>query len=142
MNKLLNALSKLDWVLALGTLAYGAYHRDWLILSAGVLGVAVAWYRPADKVKVALEKYFLAKKRPKDDSAKLLQEEAFYAEALQETQSDLAAISEPEGPPSAPSADFRRALGGYASVRLNPSRHNQLSPAAFDISRQVPEQYC
>lgn len=41
----------IDWSLAIGTIAYGLYEQTWWIVAMGVLGLGMAWYNPASRVR-------------------------------------------------------------------------------------------
>lgn len=44
----------LDYAVALGCLAYGVYDQSTLFIVGGVLGLGLAWYNPAGRVRNAL----------------------------------------------------------------------------------------
>lgn len=114
MEKLFKFLFALDWWVAGGTLAYGAYAQDGWIIGAGMLGVGLAWYKPAQKIKALLEKKLLAKKKVKDESEVLKAEEAFYAAALPAT-----------APVQAPRT-YKASSLVYGLTYLSGNKHNQL----------------
>lgn len=103
INKALKALNRLDWFVAAGTVAVGLYLLNYWVIGSGLIGLAAAWYKPADRIKARLEKKFLRKKTQPSDTAKTLQEDAFYAEMLgQAGDAGAAAGAEPAKP-----ADYR-----------------------------------
>jgi hypothetical protein len=79
MKTTFKALRSLDWTLAVGTLAVGAYLQEPLIAGAGALGLLVAWYNPAERVKGALQKRFIRKTAVRSDSGTVSTDDTFYA---------------------------------------------------------------
>ena len=151
MNKFLQYLSKLDWAVAFGTLGYGLFRLDALLIFLGAMGLCLAWYRPADRIKAKLERYFLAKRRPKDDSARLQEQEDFYTQALRDSSAeeplpgaDEAANVGSDAPDThTPKfSSFSGGFSGYASVQLSRNRHNQLTSKALNIARSAPVDWC
>jgi hypothetical protein len=82
MNKLISHLSALDWLVSGSTLAFGIYQQNLLLIGLGVLGLLLAWYKPAARFKSHLEKKFLRKKVAQSDTGAILAEDAFYSEVL------------------------------------------------------------
>lgn len=116
MEKTLKLLSAFDWILSAGTLAVGLYLQNWLIVGAGCLGLLVAWYGPAARLKAYLAKRFLRKTGAvKNDSGAVAQDDAFYEQALAT-----------DAPTVAPApTDYSRPMSG-GRVFLHGSAFNQL----------------
>ena len=138
MDKVIKNLSKLDWILGGATLAYGVATMNLFIAAVGVMSLLIAWFKPAVRIKAALEKRFFARKVEKSGvlaTRSALAEDAFYAEHLGAAEVELppaaaespAAISAP-----APLPSFLVTLpsGPYS---LHSSRHNQLRPAHLNL---------
>lgn len=116
MEKTLKLLAAMDWVLSGGTLAVGLYLQNWFIVGAGCLGLLVAWYAPAARLKKYLAKRFL-RKTPgvKNDSGAVAKDDQFYEAALA-----------PAAQPAAPAASsFSQPLRA-GKVFLHSSPHNRL----------------
>lgn len=124
MERILGLLNRVDWGLAAGCLAYGAYSSDWRWAAAGSVSLLVAWYNPSKRVKSWLEKRLLASpKRQKEladkaTAVRIAQEEAAY---------------EREQSKAAASIDFTRTVIAYGPMMLGPSRHNYLKPGAANL---------
>ena len=63
-NSVSNGLNALDWLVALGTLSYGAYTGSLLWIAGGVLGLGMAWYNPGKRIKALIEKKMQRKTVP------------------------------------------------------------------------------
>lgn len=120
INKTLSFLNRLDWFVAGVTLAVGFYLQNYWVIGSGALGMVAAWYRPADRIKAALEKKFFRKKAGVSDAQKAQAEDAFYADVLGKpaAQPD---IPQPSSLPSR--GDFTEALTA-GQFRLNLGRHS------------------
>ena len=138
MQKTLRIFNLLDWFVAIGTLLVGLVLLNGWVLAGGAFGLAMAWYKPAERIKKRLESKFLRKKSPRDDSAAVLAEDAFYDQALKGTSRVEEASAPSPAATEAPAAvpDFRRGPRGYSGVFLHPSRHNQLKQAHLNLARQ------
>ena len=128
LNKTLKALNRLDWFLAGGTIAVGLYLQNWWVVGSGCIGLAAAWYRPAERIKARMEKKFLRKKAATSDAKSVQAEDAFYAQVLgQEPAADLVAKAAPTA------GDFSAALQS-GQFSLNPSRHSVLRYQHFNLA--------
>jgi len=119
MNKLLKILNKLDWVVGAGTVLVGLYLLNGWVVASGVLGLLVAWYKPAERIKKKLEAKFLRKKTVASDVHKVQAEDEFYAQ-MGVTEPEL---SQPKAPVTAVSYSNSLSSG---PVLISSSRHNQL----------------
>lgn len=128
MNKLLKILNKLDWAVGGGTLLVGLYLLNGWIVASGVLGLLVAWYKPAERVKKKLEAKFLRKKTVTSDVHKVQAEDEFYAQM---------GVTEPEPQsqplPPANAVSYSNALSS-GPVLISSSRHNQLKPDHLNLA--------
>lgn len=123
MEKTLKFLSAFDWALSSGTLVVGLYLQNWLIVGAGCLGLLVAWYGPAARLKAYLATRFLRKTvAVKNDSSAVAQDDTFYAQAL---------------PAEAPvaAADYSRPLPA-GRVFLHSSPFNRLKPPHLQLEQR------
>ena len=134
MERNFKLLVKLDWTLAICTIIVGLYLLDWLVLGAGVLGLGVAWYGPAARMKVKLEGHFLKRRAVRDDTVEVTAQDAFYAGVLGNPDPSVS-VDAVQEPGIAQPADFSRAVAPYGPMRLGVSRHNQLKPASFNLAR-------
>ncbi len=143
MTKVLRFFNYFDWFVACGTLLVGLYLLNGWVIASGLLGLALAWYKPAERIKKRLEKTLLRKPAKVEDSAHTQGEDAFYANVLgtagtasDGTDSPAAA---PVAAPSGAATAMAFGLRGYSSVRLSVSKHNQLSPEAFELGTMSSE---
>ncbi len=128
MQKLIKALSALDWVVGTLSLAWGLYSGNAWFIAGGALGLVTAYYKPAVRIQAALEKRFLRKKPANADNVKVQAEDAFYANMLGtdvETPATPAAVV-------AAAPDFTRTLPA-GPVLVNSSRHNLLKPTHLNL---------
>lgn len=132
MKQTLKALKYVDWILAIATVAYGAYAQDPLIAGVGALGLAMAWYSPAERVKRAMEKRFLRKAAPAPSAAAdVAAEDAMYQQV---TEAADAAAPELDAAPAA--AQKPSHFGGSLAagqLYLHSSKHNLLRPVSFQF---------
>lgn len=126
MKKLLRIVYALDWLISLGTLALGLYWQNWWMVAGGILGLGLAYLKPAARIQAVLEKRFLASKRRVDDSTEVLAADAFYKKHLGDTTEAPETVAAP-----APRT-FRATLPAYSQVLLSASRHNALNPGHFN----------
>jgi hypothetical protein len=131
MQKALSLFSTLDWVVAGGTIVAGVLLGQAWLVGLGLFGLLVAWYSPAKRVQGRLRRYLVKKHTPLDQSQVVAREDEFYA-SLQASPTPDAQSGSAVGAPLAPS--FAPRTLTYAPLRLNPSRHNLLKPAAFDLA--------
>jgi len=117
MQKALKSLRPLDWTLAIGTLGVGAYLQDPLIASAGALGLLLAWYAPAERIRRTLERRLVRKtaKSPSHTSD-VSSDDAFYGDVA-----PVAVAVEPKKP------NFSNGLRA-GQLYLHSSHHNLLRP--------------
>lgn len=117
MEKILKVLKSVDWLLAIGTVVVGLVLAKPIVVAAGALGVAVAWYSPAERIKRRLEKKFL-RKSPAAPTVTL--DEAIYEQTSTEE-------GEPQSESNPQSVSYSASLvtGG---VYLHSSPHNLLKP--------------
>lgn len=118
MPTYLKRLSYFDWFLSVGTVLVGLYLWDPLVLAAGGLGMLMAWYGPAARVKAYLEKRFLRKTPKHTDTGAVAAEDAFY-------DAERATQALPDAPVAGERPDFRRGLAS-GPLYLHSSPHNQL----------------
>lgn len=124
MQKSLKALKFFDWFLAAGTVVVGLYLQSSLLVAAGLLSVAIAWYNPAERIKKLLEKKFLRKAPTPSDTGKVQADDQFYAEVLQpQTSQDASPALAQNAPPN-----FGRPLAKNGPLYLHSSQHNVLRP--------------
>jgi hypothetical protein len=129
LPKTLKLLGYLDWVLGLGTIAWGLYFQSPLIAASGVLGLAVAYFKPAERIKARMEKRMLRKKTKPHDTASVLAEEAFYAKALGRTDGPgIESVA-----PAAPVVVRGSLPPSVAFISANP--HNMVKPSHLDLMR-------
>lgn len=123
MEKLIKYLSALDWFLGIGTILYGLIVGPLYIALFGALGLCVAWYKPAPRIKKYLESRVLAKAPSTKDTHAVLDAEKFYAEML-EGSATAAAL---------PAKKNYSANVTFGPMFLGGSRHNILAPAHFNL---------
>lgn len=89
MKKTLKTLRYVDWTLGIGTVIAGVLLGNKLVLVAGLLGLLVAWFNPAQRLKHAIEKRMVRKGSGKvDHTALTTHDDALYeAPALSDAQS-------------------------------------------------------
>lgn len=122
--KFIKALSALDWFLAAGTVAVGAYLKDPLIAGAGAAGLLIAWYGPAQRVKGFLEKKYLRKpKVVKSDSNAIALDDGFYGDVP-----EVVTALEPQPVPSPRNSTAFVHTLTTGPVFLHSSEHNLLRP--------------
>lgn len=63
MKQLLRILSLVDYSVGIATLAYAAYAQSWLWAAAGILGLVIAWLKPAVRIRAWVERTFTPKRR-------------------------------------------------------------------------------
>ena len=131
MDKFIRFLGTLDWFVAIGTVIVGLYLKNWWIVASGVLGLAVAYYQPAMRVKGLLEKKFLRKMKPGELATTQVQhDEAFYAQVLgaESVAEPTVAVSAPRPPRTyaSPSLPYR---GTFVGRR----KHNMLKVEHFNM---------
>ena len=127
MNKLISYLSALDWLVSGCTLALGLYQQNVLLIGVGVLGLLLAWFKPAARVKAYLEKRFLRKKAVHSDTQAVLAEDAFYAQVLDDGALDPApAVSDTP-------ANFSANLPAGA-LRFSGHRHNLVQARHLNLA--------
>lgn len=147
MEKLIRYLGKLDWVVALGTLAWGLYTQSSWIIGAGVFSVFMAWYKPADRIKARLEKLIVRKKaKTTDDSGQTLSEDAFYAQMLGKAPTTAAPAQAPAPAQTGP-IRFDKGFDRYGMAYLSGSIHNQvqrdhLNLSQTRLSEKTPTDFC
>jgi hypothetical protein len=78
MKTTFKAFRSLDWALAIGTLAVGAYLKEPFVAGAGAIALLLAWYNPAERVKSWLQRRFLRKTAVRSDSSGVSADDAFY----------------------------------------------------------------
>lgn len=125
MDKLIRIFSTLDWVVGGITVLVGLYLLNGWVIASGALGLLAAYYKPAQRIKTAMEKKLLRKKAKVDDSTADLHEDAFYAHML--SGDEVAEHAAPEATMVAHAPrTYHDALPGYGVVYLSPNKHNQL----------------
>lgn len=126
MSKLLKNISAIDWILSIGTILVGIYMQSSMLIAGGTLGLGIAWYNPAARLKAHLGKKFLRKTAARSDASSVAKDDQFYAEPA------LQAPAEPEAPPAVP--DFSRGLTAGA-LYLHSSPHNQISVTYLQLAQ-------
>lgn len=80
MNKLLTYLNKLDWALSFVSFGLAYYfNQPWLYV-ASAIGLFMAWYKPANRIKAKIDAKLIRKTTAPSDADKLAADEAFYKE--------------------------------------------------------------
>jgi hypothetical protein len=131
MDKFIRFLSTLDWFVAVGTTIVGLYLKNWWIVASGVLGLAIAYYQPAMRVKGLVEKKFLRKMKPGELATTQVQhDEAFYAQVLGAKQVAEAPIA--DTPPRPPRTYASPALP-YSGTFVGRRKHNMLKAEHFNM---------
>lgn len=74
ISKLIKILGYVDYALSLAVLAYGVYVQSWLYGVAGVVGLVIAYLKPAERLKVVLQKKLIRKTPEPTTSADLPKE--------------------------------------------------------------------
>ncbi len=140
MTKVLRFFNYFDWVVAVGTLVVGLVLMNGWVIASGLLGLALAWYKPAERIKKRMEKSFLRKPAKVEDSAHTQGEDAFYANVLGTAQ-PAALEDAPSAAATAPATPVGFAFGprGYGAVRLSVSKHNQLRPEHLELGTMGTE---
>lgn len=131
MQKVIQYLSKLDYLVAAGCIIWGIYYSDYLVLAAGVLGFFLARLNLAQRVQKRLEKYLVKKKTTEDHSALLAEQEKIYDEKILDTTTNQ-------------NIDYSKlAPIQYASVQALPSKHNVLlKPGVLELKANDKNQFC
>lgn len=139
MKSALKVLHGLDWVVAVGTLAYGLWQSSTLFVVLGALGLILAWVNPAKKMSERIMKRTTATKRRQiqDEAAA---KEAIAAAAATEAgsaayshEADHSTASPALPAPTLPSLLSQAHLVRYAGLRLHPTVHNRLKPESFNL---------
>lgn len=127
MKKTLKTLRYVDWTLGIGTVVAGVLLGNKLVLAAGLLGLLVAWFNPAQRLKHAIEKRIVRKGSGKVDHTELAaHDDALYeAPALSEAQSTEAPANEKPDYSANPS---------IGKVFLHSSPHNQVKLTSLSFS--------
>lgn len=134
MDKLIRLLGTLDWVVAVGTLLVGLYLKNGWIVASGLLGLGLAWYQPARRVKAVLEKKFLRKMKPGElATAQVQHDEAFYAQVLGAEESPAIAAPGGAAQPEHPPRTYASAPRPYRSMHIGRRKHNQLRAEYFNM---------
>lgn len=131
MQKVIQYLSKLDYLVAAGCVVWGIYYADYLVIAAGVLGFFLARLNLAQRVQKRLEKYLVKKKNTEDHSALLAEQEKIYDEKLLDASNTQ-------------DIDYSKlAPIQYTSVQALPSKHNiLLKPGVLELSANNKNQFC
>lgn len=124
LPKMLKLLNKVDWILGFGVIAAGIYLEDWRVLASGFLGLAVAYYKPADRIKARLEAKLLRKTESKNASVT-----ALVAEDTPPVE-ELSALESSTTPTK--HASFKEEMQG-GQILLGGSRHNVLKPSHLNM---------
>lgn len=131
MQKVIQYLSKLDYLVAAGCIIWGIYYSDYLVVAAGVFGFFLARLNLAQRVQKRLEKYLVKKKTTEDHSDLLAEQEKIYDERLlnaSNTQDIDYSKLEPIQ---------------YTLVQALPSKHNLLlKPGVLDLNANNKNQIC
>lgn len=129
MDKVLQFLNKLDWVLAAATVVAGIYLQNWWLVSGGLIGFIVAWYKPAEKLQAKVKQRILRKK------AANAPVDANLGEAIYQEMAS-SAVSPIEAPPP------RTYRDGYPplNIRVSSSKHNRLRAEHFNLA-EAPLSY-
>lgn len=81
MKAILKYLPWLDWVVALSTLTYGLYTETGLYTGLGMLGLAIAALKPANRFEKWVQSKLVAKQEKSlKDLAHVQKSEEFYAQ--------------------------------------------------------------
>jgi hypothetical protein len=127
MQKLIKLLSALDWVGSTIFVVVGLKQSNWWLVSGGVLGLGLAYLKPAERIRAALFKRFVHKTdKGVAMTEEHLEDEAFYAQILGATPELI-----PEEKPMGPSRTFASPAPAYGPTFVGPSKHNQLRPQHF-----------
>lgn len=127
MNNLIKYFSALDWFLSGVTVALGIYQQNPYVIAGGLLGLALAWYGPAARIKAKLEKKFLRKKEKPSDTGAVLAEDAFYAQVLQTAPVAVKLVDTPSIP-----LNFSGNLAP-GTLYLSANRHNAVQPRHLNL---------
>jgi len=80
MDKFLTYLNKLDWALAIASFGLAYYFDQPWLYAASAIGLFMAWYKPANRIKAKVDSKFVQKAAAPTDADKLAADEAFYEE--------------------------------------------------------------
>jgi len=134
MDKLIRLLGTLDWLVAIGTLLVGLYLKNGWVIASGLLGLGLAWYQPARRIKAVLEKKFLRKMKPGElATAQVQHDEAFYAQVLGADESAAQAVPAGEALTAAPSRTYASAPLPYRGMYIGRRKHNLLRAEHFNM---------
>lgn len=130
MQKIITFLSKLDYVVALGCIAWGLYYSDYWIVLAGVMGLFLAKLNLASRVQKRLEKYLVKKKSTEDHSALLAEHEKMYETSILVEKKEAVDFSK--------IPDIQ-----YTNVHAGQSKHNLiLKPRALALTADNSSKIC
>lgn len=134
MDKLIRLLGTLDWLVAIGTLLVGLYLKNGWVVASGVLGLGLAWYQPARRVKAVLEKKFLRKMKPGElATAQVQHDEAFYSQVLGADESPVQAEPAGEAQTARPARTYASAPLPYRAMLIGRRKHNLLRVQHFNM---------
>lgn len=129
MKKTLKTLKYVDWILGIGTILAGIVMGSKLIVGAGLLGLLVAWYNPAERVKQAIEKRMVRKGSSNvDHTAAAKADDALYEGTEPAAVADVAS-------PTAETPNYS-ANPTTGKVYLHSSPHNLVKLTSLSFSHE------
>lgn len=129
MDNLLKFFNKVDWLLAIACFIFGIYTQNPWFLLAGSVSVVTAWYKPAERIKAALEKKLLRKKKPGSDNHVIEAEDEFYARHEPATSADSLKSN-------ASTLNYSNTAIRPGPVFLHSSKHNMLKRSGVGVNRR------
>lgn len=131
MSKLIQFFSALDWLVGSFSLALGLYSGNAWLIAGGAIGLVAAYFKPAVRIQAYLEKKFIRKKKPGEDSEVAMAEDRFYREMLGDGDEPLA-LADAAAPARA--RTFADAPVPYGPLYISQNKHNRLSRSHIGIS--------
>lgn len=132
MKKLLRALNVFDWILGFGFIGAAFWLSDWRYAAAGVIGLLVAYFKPAKRFQAYVESRVVQRRNPtKHNTDQVAQEEAFYEAALNLADAtETPAAKRTYADPAVP----------YRGTFLSRSKHNRMTPESLEQYHPNPKQ--
>jgi len=124
VNHLLHHLNRFDWIAATVTLIVGLALLNPWVITAGVVGLVAAWYKPAERIKKYLEDKMLRRRQGATGPTDADLGEDLYAQVSQVLA---------QAPAEQPVRTYRDAFG-TVTLRVHPSRHNWLKVENFNLA--------
>ena len=125
-------LNKLDYVLSIGTLAFGLYFDNNYAIVGGVVGLFIAFVNPSKQVQSYISRKFIAKKKASASQLDALEaRESFYSERLSEVN-EAESVSIVQAPAI---ATFQSKVAPPSAVYLKVSSFNKYSEDSLKLAK-------